>query len=695
MKQNSIKNHLHFRGIYLCLLLFNFFSINAQNWDGVALWGGNINNKTIAELNEEPIDIALGDYVQMFQWCTITKVGISLDLVYIKVDQVIDGTLVNTWKEPGTALGTNKSNFNAIAPNEAALTAPGPAKYITFTIASQDAVGNDLPTGLGNFRISVCKVSDDSEVRAAVYQVNFITKVKDILGGNTDQSIHGTGRNPEKDYEKPFTLITPSTVIPEAPLSQYEWSLAEELSDEFDGSTVDQNKWDNKLPDWGTTPCWVFTEDNTVIENGELNLQVTDEGVYQDAGRSLYLKSGAARTWNVVTYGYFECRMKSTDLIPGTCPAFWMYSKGGYGDAPFNHGKTRVQYSEIDGIEVGQSYTDKKRVLRKFDMNLHTYHLKPNGAWGWTRGVSGGDITRGDWFHPDLSFDIRDDYHTYGIWNRSDSIIWYVDGVKRNAKKNLYWHLPMRVIVSLGIRPPYCIYKSGGFTEVDPSKVAGYVKGETFKVPMKVDYVRGWKLKPQIVAKDLNLLSDVNTNFGSITFEGEFNAGSGELVTSDNGVVLSLIEKDDSGNVVRTVKTISDATKKDLELGKLEITMDLSDVPSSGSLPSNHYYDLAVSLTSSYNKGTEVILTPEGQQNITTEIIKTQRNESWIISPNPAKSKLQIKNLPEGTIVKVFDMAGKLHLFHAYNNYGINISELKPGIYMVEAKNVTQKLLVN
>ena len=96
--------------------------------------------------------------------------------------------------------------------------------------------------------------------------------------------------------------------------------------------------------------------------------------------------------------------------------------------------------------------------------------------------------------HYDADWDPREDYHVYGVQNSRDWIVWYIDGKEVARKPNLYWHIPMHVTLSLGLRYPFVAYKNAERVPV-PEKTTG----EGFPTHMSVDYVRVWQ-RPEDVA---------------------------------------------------------------------------------------------------------------------------------------------------------------------------------------------------
>lgn len=88
-------------------------------------------------------------------------------------------------------------------------------------------------------------------------------------------------------------------------------------------------------------------------------------------------------------------------------------------------------------------------------------------------------------------WDPRDDYHVYGCHVTRDAITWYIDGHEVARATNKYWHLPMRVTLSLGLRSPYERYVDGERVAVPEKSIAA-----GFPTEMTVDYVRVWHTSP-------------------------------------------------------------------------------------------------------------------------------------------------------------------------------------------------------
>ena len=399
-------------------------------------------------------------------------------------------------------------------------------------------------------------------------------------------------------------IITPPPVDetkPVRPLSHpdMQWNFKSEYSDEFNTETVDTDKWDIDVNDWGT---WSWEPDNVYVKNNALTIRMRQqERTRKVLGKDekFYFTSGIAQIKKEITYGYFEARIKACAKGQGTCPAFWLYSVG----QPLPTEEDGVQYSEIDIIEIFQ----KPNQLKTLEMNLHTRILE-NGILTWKRpGQGNAELCQNTWVAP---WDPRDEYHTYGVMNRIDSIFWYVDGIERGRKKNYYWHLPMHLTVSMGLRTPYEKYIQGVRTVMEyPERIS--VPG--FPTEMYCDYVRVWEAPAQIIvdrSKYQNVKFSLKQEF--LNFECFYDAGSGHKVMNDDwgGVTVKLVQKNAAGKIVAQISQVdTEALKR--PAGKVNVAIPLKGVTSVDNLPNGNYYSIVPVFKSSKDGGTDVYLYQE------------------------------------------------------------------------------------
>jgi len=275
----------------------------------------------------------------------------------------------------------------------------------------------------------------------------------------------------------------PVPLLSEKSSDDANWEFAADHSDEFNAPEIDRKKWNIDTQDFGV---WSWEPENVSQKDGSMHLQVVHHE-HQRGKQTLFYTSGLARNEKTITYGYFEARVKGCSRYPGASPAFWLYSIGPKNRYQAKDGET-VAYSEIDIIELQQSEYDfetkKHFPVTRIDCNLHTTLIK-DGKRAWVRPNNFPDICRN---HYDAEWDPRDDYHVYGVQNSKDWIVWYIDGKEVARKPNLYWHLPMHVTLSLGLRYPFVAYTNGERVTV-PEKTTA----EGFPTAMSVDYVRVWQ----------------------------------------------------------------------------------------------------------------------------------------------------------------------------------------------------------
>jgi hypothetical protein len=112
----------------------------------------------------------------------------------------------------------------------------------------------------------------------------------------------------------------------------FEWQLVQELSDEFEGDRIDENKWQLEPVgngwNWMGRPPGLFLPKNVTLEDGKLTVTVSKlpkPRVIQDRE---YLYQGAIiRSLKEGKPGwYFECKMKANKTEMSS--TFWLMTKG-------------------------------------------------------------------------------------------------------------------------------------------------------------------------------------------------------------------------------------------------------------------------------------------------------------------------------------------------------------------------------
>lgn len=396
------------------------------------------------------------------------------------------------------------------------------------------------------------------------------------------------------------------------------WEQKGNRSDNFNGSTLNTKLWNN-APKSLNVGAWTFDENNAYVKDGKLNIKATQEthtrsfhdscwdgqagGSAKLTQRELFYKSGAVQTYADGVYGYYEASIKGVDIFPGLSPAFWLYSDGHpYKDKGSGKGQY-VDYSEIDIVELQQadwrSPTDVDGIS-DMDHNLHA-RVEENGRIVWKRPKPNPETQL---LHYSAPFDPSKGFHTYAVENRKDKILWYVDGKLIGSKPNTWWHRPMHVIFSMGLRRHLIKYNSR-CQRADPNPDNIVSDGFPERATMQVDYVKTWEALPSIWFSELSGVDKqtFNTNKPA-SFTINYHAGSHYFVEKSklNGVTLQLIEKNAKGKFIRLVESVEDnsTTSESKKYGgKTSLTLSFSDVTPSANLPEGHYYTLLASFSSS------------------------------------------------------------------------------------------------
>jgi len=239
-------------------------------------------------------------------------------------------------------------------------------------------------------------------------------------------------------FDTPAPLATSSALVsgpttqtgPPASLGG-QWVLNSTFSDEFNGTSLDEAKWDTQYRNWTGPDAGIFDTSNVSVANGFLRLDVN----MPPAGTLPAGKTYSTSTINTaggdpgstardILYGYFEIRAKA--LNSKTVSGFWLFKN------------TPEQWTEIDITELAGS------LPRQMPTNAHD--IRENGV----PVVPGGSLQ----FPEVISFDKAgvpagqtqgSSFHTYGLdWN-ADTINWYLDGKLVRTLANDRWHQALTV----------------------------------------------------------------------------------------------------------------------------------------------------------------------------------------------------------------------------------------------------------
>jgi beta-glucanase (GH16 family) len=230
------------------------------------------------------------------------------------------------------------------------------------------------------------------------------------------------------------------------------WKLIPEISDEFNSSSLDTNKWDKK-PGYPTSNVFAFSYRNINVSDGYLKLSARKEKLHDKAFTSAFLESKFNDPGNG---SYIEIRAKTIDVRANICCAIW--------EQNFPTVKAFDPNPEIDIQEylLPNAYGNPNRV----QSTLHRWPSKPA-------------------VHTEDAYQIYDalvplcyDFHTYGLERRDGKLSFYLDGFK-------YWEYNVSSMPEYVTMPRHIIFSLEGH--------AGNPVESYLPVDFEIDYVRIYK----------------------------------------------------------------------------------------------------------------------------------------------------------------------------------------------------------
>ncbi len=183
--------------------------------------------------------------------------------------------------------------------------------------------------------------------------------------------------------------MKPQDALPPAPAGQT-WKLA--WHDEFDGTTLDESKWD--VPEGKRRDAWWSRKAIALDGKGHLAIRTLKEGgKYYD---------GCVRTKGKFehVFGYYVARIR-LQKQPGHWSAFWM----------FGSGVTKIGHGGMDGTEID--------IMEKPWLDDRVQHALHWDGYGKAH-RSKGNVARVP--------GVVKGWHTFGLLWTPDEYVFYVDG---------------------------------------------------------------------------------------------------------------------------------------------------------------------------------------------------------------------------------------------------------------------------
>ncbi|WP_157964665.1 family 16 glycosylhydrolase [Algibacillus agarilyticus] len=206
-----------------------------------------------------------------------------------------------------------------------------------------------------------------------------------------------------------------ASFLPKAPIG-YQWQLIENMSDEFNGDSLNQDKWLNYIPTWRGRPPAKFLKENVTVNNGNLELKTS---TYSGEDKEDFTMGGAAVSGKYgQTFGYFESRVKASKTKLST--TFWLHSdkaENPKGDCENRHS------IEIDILEAIGGWPQAWWA----NMMHSNTHYKPSA-------LKDGKCRGADYLSKGVKYDTKrklsDDFNTYAAWwVTPNQVHYYYNGI--------------------------------------------------------------------------------------------------------------------------------------------------------------------------------------------------------------------------------------------------------------------------
>ncbi|MDC0584741.1 family 16 glycosylhydrolase [Bacteroidales bacterium] len=197
------------------------------------------------------------------------------------------------------------------------------------------------------------------------------------------------------------------------------WKMLKDYGDEFDGKTLDTDKWYPNNPKWkGRQPTY-FHGSNVTLENGELVMRINQHGDEKLPDGYTH-STGFIKSKKKILYGYMEARIKPMDAPWVT--GFWMTNVD------------KDWWTEIDICENCPGVEDNRNDLNS---NIHVFKAPKD------KGDIKEHFSRNKKYY--IPFELQKDYHTWGLEWDKDYIRFYLDGVLFREAENTHWHQPLEI----------------------------------------------------------------------------------------------------------------------------------------------------------------------------------------------------------------------------------------------------------
>jgi len=243
------------------------------------------------------------------------------------------------------------------------------------------------------------------------------------------------------------------------------------MSDEFDGDTLDNTKWQSEPVGngwvWDGRPPGLFKASNVTLRDGKMAVTVSRLGEPVTHGERRYTHQGAiVRSLHPGQLGwYFECRMKANQTVMSS--TFWLMTKGN------TRKKLELDIQECVGRTTDRTADWGKHWDRIFHSNL-IHRVNAHNPGKVQVQAAKKPETR-NW----------ERYYVYGAWWKSpEEIQFFLDGeLAYTLRPPIEWDIPAYIQMAIETYDWNPIPDNGGLVE-----------GGTWEQrTTQYDWVRTWR----------------------------------------------------------------------------------------------------------------------------------------------------------------------------------------------------------
>ncbi|SHM13939.1 HYR domain-containing protein [Flavobacterium flevense] len=350
---------------------------------------------------------------------------------------------------------------------------------ITVTIASTEneaKVDYIIPKATDNVSAMVTQTSGLTP--GAMFPIGTTTNIfraKDGAGNIATCSFDVVVTRNAPSNNKPYFIGNDPTP------SGKKWTKVGELSDEFEGTSFDDNKWHrNPATDgfnWIGRAPGLFESDNVTVSDGNLNVTVEKFTSPKTVNNTVFTHGGAIIRSKVLAKPgqYYECRMKANKTIMSS--TFWISFKQNCNTGP-------VRKLELDIQEcVGRVHSGTEAWANNWDQIFASNTWRHKQTCDVATSLQSPGKTA-------LTEKNNSRFFVYGCWWKSPTeILFYLDGKFTHSITNPPADFDLEGYITMAMET----------YDWNPVDEAGsvFTSGSFDDLTTKYDWVRTWKLENQ------------------------------------------------------------------------------------------------------------------------------------------------------------------------------------------------------